>query len=105
LIRDDELEDARRLAWQVYEADADALIVQDMGLLEFSLPPIQLHASTQTDNRTLAKVQPCDRIEVLRPLRAPLRPSCARPRISAASSLSIRPRLTKVRRTRVRTRA
>ena len=30
---------------------ADALIVQDMGLLEMDLPPIQLHASTQTDIR------------------------------------------------------
>ncbi|MCF8199297.1 MAG: U32 family peptidase [Sulfuritalea sp.] len=52
ILRDDELEDARRLAWQVYEAGADALIVQDMGLLELDLPPIQLHASTQTDIRT-----------------------------------------------------
>jgi putative protease len=57
ILRDDELEDARRMAWQVYEAGADALIVQDMGLLELDLPPIQLHASTQTDNRTPEKVQ------------------------------------------------
>ena len=40
------------MAWQVYEAGADALIIQDMGLLEIDLPPIQLHASTQTDIRT-----------------------------------------------------
>ncbi len=52
ILRDDELEDARRMAWQVYEAGADALIVQDMGLLQLDLPPIQLHASTQTDIRT-----------------------------------------------------
>ena len=57
ILRDDELEDARRLAWQVYEAGADALIVQDMGLLELDLPPLQLHASTQTDNRTPEKVR------------------------------------------------
>ncbi|RLJ64659.1 peptidase U32 family protein [Sulfurisoma sediminicola] len=57
ILKDDELEDARRLAWQVYEAGADALIVQDMGLLELDLPPIQLHASTQTDNRTPEKVK------------------------------------------------
>jgi len=57
ILRDDELKDARRLAWQVYEAGADALIVQDMGLLELDLPPIQLHASTQTDNRTPEKVR------------------------------------------------
>ncbi|HEY0720596.1 MAG TPA: U32 family peptidase [Gammaproteobacteria bacterium] len=57
ILKDDELEEARRIAWQVYEAGADALIVQDMGLLELELPPIQLHASTQTDNRTAAKVK------------------------------------------------
>jgi len=57
ILRDDELEDARRMAWQVYEAGADALIIQDMGLLELDLPPIQLHASTQTDIRTPAKAR------------------------------------------------
>jgi collagenase-like PrtC family protease len=57
ILRDDELEDARRLAWQVYEAGVDALILQDMGLLELELPPIQLHASTQTDNRSIDKVR------------------------------------------------
>jgi putative protease len=52
IFRDDEIEEARRLAWQMHEAGADALIVQDMGLLETDLPPLQLHASTQTDIRT-----------------------------------------------------
>jgi putative protease len=55
ILRDDELETARRLAWQVYEAGADALIVQDMALLMLDLPPIQLHASTQCDIRTPEK--------------------------------------------------
>ncbi|MDE2369048.1 MAG: U32 family peptidase [Burkholderiales bacterium] len=57
ILRDDELEGARRLAWQLFEAGADALIVQDMGLLELELPPIQLHASTQTDIRGAAKAR------------------------------------------------
>jgi putative protease len=57
ILRDDELEPARRLAWRLYEAGADALIVQDMGLLELDLPPIQLHASTQTDIRTPEKAR------------------------------------------------
>lgn len=57
ILRDDELEEARKMAWQAYESGADALIVQDMGLLEMDLPPIQLHASTQTDNRNPAKVK------------------------------------------------
>ncbi|MCA0309231.1 MAG: U32 family peptidase [Proteobacteria bacterium] len=57
ILRDDELEPARRLVWQLYEAGADALIIQDMGLLALELPPIQLHASTQTDIRTPAKAR------------------------------------------------
>lgn len=55
ILKDDELEPARRIAWQVYEAGADALIIQDMGLLELDMPPMALHASTQADNRTAAK--------------------------------------------------
>jgi len=57
ILHDDELEGARQLAWQLHEAGADALIIQDMGLLELELPPIQLHASTQTDNRNADKVR------------------------------------------------
>ena len=57
LLFDNELQAATDMAWQMYEADADALIVQDMGLVEKGLPPIELHASTQTDNRTVEKVK------------------------------------------------
>jgi putative protease len=57
ILQDSELEAGRQLAWQLYEAGADALIIQDMGLLEMDLPPIQLHASTQTDNRSPEKVK------------------------------------------------
>jgi collagenase-like PrtC family protease len=57
ILRDDELEEARRMAWQMHEAGADALIVQDMGLLELDLPPLELHASTQCDIRTPQKAQ------------------------------------------------
>lgn len=57
ILRDDELEPARKQAWALYEAGVDALIVQDMGLLEIDMPPIQLHASTQTDIRTPEKAR------------------------------------------------
>jgi putative protease len=57
ILRDDELEPARRQVWQLYDAGVDALILQDMGLLELDLPPIQLHASTQCDIRTPEKVR------------------------------------------------
>jgi putative protease len=57
ILRDDELESSRKLAWQLYDAGVDALIIQDMGLLQIDLPPIQLHASTQTDIRTPEKAR------------------------------------------------
>lgn len=57
LLKDEELADTERLVWQLYRIGVDALIVQDMGLLGLNLPPIPLHASTQTDNRTVAKVR------------------------------------------------
>ncbi|CAG1010787.1 putative protease [Burkholderiales bacterium] len=57
ILRDQELEAARQVAWATFEAGADALIIQDLGLLELDLPPIALHASTQMDNRSLAKVK------------------------------------------------
>jgi putative protease len=57
ILRDDELETARRQAWDLYNVGIDALIVQDMGLLQIDLPPIQLHASTQCDTRTPQKAR------------------------------------------------
>ncbi len=57
ILRDEEFEPARQLAWQLYDAGVDALIIQDMGLLQIDLPPLQLHASTQTDIRTPEKAR------------------------------------------------
>lgn len=57
ILKDEELEEAEKLIWRIYEAGADALIVQDMGITRLNLPPIALHASTQTDNRTPEKVR------------------------------------------------
>ena len=55
ILRDDELEPARQQIGALYDAGVDALIIQDMGLLQLDLPPIQLHASTQCDIRTPEK--------------------------------------------------
>ena len=57
IIYDEELDEVEKLVWQLYRIGIDALIVQDMALLTMNLPPIELHASTQTDNRTPEKVQ------------------------------------------------
>jgi putative protease len=57
ILHDDELEPARRLIQDLYDAGVDALIVQDLGVLELDLPPIDLHASTQCDIRTPEKAR------------------------------------------------
>lgn len=57
ILRDEELKETEEMIWDLYRAGVDALIVQDMGLLELNLPPIPLHASTQMDNRTPQKVK------------------------------------------------
>lgn len=57
ILHDNELESAHQLIWQLYDAGIDALIVQDMGILEMDLPPLDLHASTQTDIRTVEKAK------------------------------------------------
>jgi len=50
ILYDSELEDARLQIKNLYEIGVDALIIQDMGILEMDLPPIPLHASTQLHN-------------------------------------------------------
>lgn len=57
ILKDEELPKVERMVVELYRAGVDALIVQDMALLELDLPPIALHASTQTDNRTPEKVR------------------------------------------------
>lgn len=57
ILSDDELKEAETLIHELYAIGVDALIIQDMGILELDLPPISLHASTQMDNRTVEKAQ------------------------------------------------
>ena len=57
IMSDDELKEAVELIYQLYDTGVDAIIVQDMGLLECKLPPIKLFASTQCHNSTLEKVK------------------------------------------------
>ena len=56
ILTNEQLPEAEKLIWELYRAEVDALIVQDMGLTKLNLPPISLHASTQVDNRTPQKV-------------------------------------------------
>ena len=70
ILSDDELEDAQKLIKQLYGIGVDAIIVQDMGILKLAaegkLPPIELHSSTQCDNRTLEKAKFFDKLGVSR---------------------------------------
>ena len=56
LLHEDEYPEAVALAHALYQIGVDALIIQDLHLLDFDLPPIRLHASTQCDNRTPEQV-------------------------------------------------
>lgn len=51
ILYDHELADCKKLIYQLYAIGVDALIVQDMALMEMDLPPIVIHASTQANNR------------------------------------------------------
>ncbi len=62
ILDDRELEEAERLIHELYHAGADALIIQDMGILELDLPPIRLHASTQCNNRTVEQIRMLEQI-------------------------------------------
>jgi len=57
ILDDNEILEAQKLIYKLYEIGVDAIIIQDMGLLELDLPPIAIHASTQCDNRDLEKVK------------------------------------------------
>lgn len=57
LVYDNELREVERLIHSLYHIGVDALIVQDMGLLRLDIPPIELHASTQCDIRSVEKAR------------------------------------------------
>lgn len=62
ILYDHELQEAEKLIHQIYQAGADALIIQDMGILKMNLPPIALHASTQTNNYDPDRIRFLDEI-------------------------------------------
>ena len=70
ILDDNELIEAKNLIQKLYDIGVDAIIFQDMGIFELAkrgkLPPIELHASTQCDNRTLEKAKFFDNLGVSR---------------------------------------
>lgn len=74
ILTDVELIQAQNLIRKLYDIGVDAIIVQDMGILKSAvdgkLPPVEIHASTQCDNRTLSKVKFFDNMGVSRVILA-----------------------------------
>jgi putative protease len=70
LLFDEELPQAERMAHELYEAGADALIIQDAGLLELDLPPLPLFASTQMHNYTPERVAFLEKVGIQRVILA-----------------------------------
>ncbi|MCL1833013.1 MAG: U32 family peptidase [Leptospirales bacterium] len=62
ILFDNELEEAETLIRELYNIGIDGIIIQDMAILEMNLPPIPIHASTQTDNLDLARIKFFDKI-------------------------------------------
>lgn len=56
IISEDDIQEVKNLIEKLYSIGVDALIIQDLGIMEMEIPPIPLHASTQMDNRTSDKV-------------------------------------------------
>lgn len=55
LVYEREIKAVETLVKELYRVGVDAIIVQDMGVLRMDIPPIELHASTQCDTRTVQK--------------------------------------------------
>lgn len=66
VLYDDELDEVQKLINQLYEMKVDAVIFQDMSLLEMDIPPVQLFASTQTHNYEIERIKFLDRLGIKR---------------------------------------
>lgn len=66
VIYDDELDEVQRLISQLYEMKVDAVIFQDIALLEMDIPPISLFASTQTHNYEIERIKFLDQLGIKR---------------------------------------
>ena len=66
IIYDGELDEVRALVTNLYDIGVDAVIFQDMALLEMDIPPIQLYASTQTHNYDLERIKFLDSLGIRR---------------------------------------
>lgn len=66
ILFDSEIDDAVGIIRQLYNEGIDAVIFQDMALLEADLPPVALHASTQTHNYDPERIRFLDKQNIQR---------------------------------------
>lgn len=57
ILFDNELSAARDVIHQLWHEGVDALIIQDPAILAMDIPPIELHASTQWNSDTVARIE------------------------------------------------
>ena len=57
VLFDNELKTVQNLIYQLYNMGVDAIIIQDMALVNIDLPPIAIHASTQMNNIAIEKIK------------------------------------------------
>ncbi|OFX85676.1 MAG: hypothetical protein A2W99_06155 [Bacteroidetes bacterium GWF2_33_16] len=57
IFHDNELPEVQKIIYELYNIGVDAIIIQDMGILEMDLPPVSFFASTQTNNYTWEKIK------------------------------------------------
>ena len=74
ILNNQELENAIDLIKKLYNIGVDAIIVQDMAIVKAAIdgkiPPIQIHASTQCNNRSVEKVEFFDNLGLSRVILA-----------------------------------
>ena len=74
ILNNNELKESLKLIKKLYSIGVDAVIIQDMGILKAAIdnkiPPIQIHMSTQCNNRTLEKIKFFDNMGVTRVITA-----------------------------------
>ena len=57
ILYDNELPIVKKMIGYLYNIGVDALIIQDLGILEMDIPPIELHASTQMHNFDIRRIK------------------------------------------------
>lgn len=70
LFYDNEIIEVERFIHELYSIGVDAIIIQDMGVLELDLPPISIHASTQMHNFTKQRIDFLNKIGIERVILA-----------------------------------